>query len=344
MIYLMKLLYPFSLIYQLITSIRNTLFDKGIISTTKPTSFSIGVGNITAGGTGKTPFVDYLIHKLGFYSIAVLSRGYGRKSKGFFEINNASSPNEVGDEPLMLFNINKKKARFYVHENRVEGYKKITEIQEKLELLVLDDVFQHRYIQPDFMILLCDYNRPFYDDKVFPSGYLRESPKGAKRADVIIITKCPINLSGSEKLKIIKRISEYSTKPIFFSNFVNNKPKNCKNKILKNNSKINVVCGLANNDLFISSLAKNFKIQKVFKFKDHHPYRAEDLNEILLESSNKIIVTTQKDYVKIDKIIPSKHLKNIYVVDISVKIENEIDFLDLIFEYYNKSKIANIGD
>lgn len=329
---------PFAIIYKIITTIRNFLFDSQLIPSFKPKIFTVGIGNLTIGGTGKTPMTDFLISKLGFSHIAVLSRGYGRESKGFIEINSFKTAKDVGDEPLMLYNLNRKKAKFFVSEKRVLGYKKVIKKYPETNFLILDDVYQHRYIIPQLQILLCDFNRPFFNDFVLPSGDLRESRNSANRADLIIVTKCPLSLNDNDRFTYIKEISKYSSKPIFFSFFINDSPKNHKNEVLISKSKAIVVSGLANNNYFSDSISKNFMVIKKYSFNDHHSYLKSEIEEILKKNPNLPIVTTQKDYVKIENIISKKKLKLFYVVKTKVKIEGEEAFMDLIFDTYNKFK------
>ncbi len=329
---------PFAIIYKIITTIRNFLFDSKLIPTFKPEIFTVGIGNITIGGTGKTPMTDFLISKLGFNNIAVLSRGYGRTTKGFIEINNSKTAKDVGDEPLMLYNLNKKKAKFFVSEERVLGYKKVIKKYSETNFLILDDVYQHRYILPQLQILLCDFNRPFFNDLVLPSGDLRESRNSANRADLIIVTKCPLSLNDNDRYTFIKKISKYSSKPIFFSLFMNDPPKNFKNEVLESDAKAIVVSGLANNNYFSNSISKYFEVIKTYSYNDHHSYLKSEIEGILKTNPNIPIVTTQKDYVKIENIISKKKLKLFYVVKTKVKIEEEEAFMDLIFDTYNKFK------
>lgn len=329
---------PLAIIYKIITSIRNVLFDFKLIPTFYPKVFTVGIGNLTVGGTGKTPMTDFLISKLGFNNIAVLSRGYGRATRGFIEINNSKTAKDVGDEPLMLYNLNKKQAKFFVSEGRVLGYKKVIKKYPKTNFLILDDVYQHRYILPQLQILLCDFNQPFFNDYVLPSGNLRESRNSANRADLIIVTKCPLSLSDNDRYLFIKNIGKYSSKPIFFSFFINNPPQNIKNKVLDLNSKAIVISGLANNHYFSDSISKNFEVIKTYSFNDHHTYLKSEIEGILNKNPNIPIVTTKKDYVKIENIISLKKLKLFYVVKTKVKMEDEEAFMDFIFDKYNKLK------
>ena len=188
------LLFPFSVLYDLITSIRNFFFNIGIFKETNFNTPIIVVGNLSVGGTGKTPQIEYLIKLLkDVYKVAVLSRGYKRKTTGFVFVNNEHTANDVGDEPLQYFK-KFKDISVAVNENRVEGVINL-EKQQSPEVVLLDDAYQHRKIKGSFYILLTKYNDLFTDDFLLPTGNLRESRAGANRTDVIIVTKCPENLS-----------------------------------------------------------------------------------------------------------------------------------------------------
>ena len=189
------LLYPFSLLYGLITDFRNVLFDKGFKSQTGFDIPIINVGNLTVGGTGKSPQIEYLIRLLAdTYQVASLSRGYGRKTKGYILADEHANAEQIGDEPMQFFQKFGSKISVVVSEKRVEGVQQLLQEKPTTELILLDDAYQHRYITPSFNILLMDYHRPFYEDLTFPAGRLRERRRGANRADCIVVSKCPENL------------------------------------------------------------------------------------------------------------------------------------------------------
>ena len=331
--FLKYLLFPFSLIYKGITSFRNLLFDFGILPSFQPPLPTIGVGNLTVGGTGKTPIIDYLISILISKKLGVISRGYGRKTKGFLQIEVTSISKEVGDEPFMLFTKNPS-VTFFVSESRVEGFQKALKIRPDLEIVLFDDIFQHRYIKPALNILLCDYQRPFYDDFVLPSGLLRESRTGARRGDIVIVTKCPENISGKTKLSIRNKIKKYceSSTPIYFSYFKTLKPQNSKKEILKNNSEIVLISGLANNLGFRNSLESNFTVLKHFCFRDHHDFSRAEIEQIVTAYPNTKFVCTEKDVVKIESLLNNQSLGNFYVCGQKVVLFEEESFKKLILE------------
>ena len=331
--FLKYLLFPFSLIYKGITSLRNLLFELKVLPTFEPNIATIGVGNLTVGGTGKTPFIDYLISVFPNKKIGIISRGYGRKTQGFLKINSKSTSKEVGDEPFMLFSKNEDKS-FFVSEDRVEGLKKALSIQPNLEIILFDDVFQHRYLIPKINILLCDYSRPFFEDYLLPTGLLRESKNGAKRADMIIVTKCPEYISETERGLIASNIRIYAKKdsPIYFAVFQSLPPLNIEKAILAKKSKVVLISGLANNKGFKTGLEQNFEIEKHFEFKDHHNFTKVEINDILRLFPNSNFVCTEKDFVKIKPLLNPEFLPFFYISTQKVSIFNEIELKKEIFE------------
>lgn len=331
--FLKYLLFPFSLIYKGITSLRNLLFELKVLPTFEPNIATIGVGNLTVGGTGKTPIIDYLISVFPNNKIGIISRGYGRKTKGFLQIDLKSSSKEVGDEPFMLFTKNQDKS-FFVSEDRVEGLKKALSIQPNLDIILFDDVFQHRYLKPKINILLCDYSRPFFEDFLLPTGLLRESKSGAKRADIIIVTKCPEYISETERGLLADNIRKYAKKdtPIYFAVFQSSPPLNIENSILVNNSKVILISGLANNKGFKTGLEQNFEIEKHFEFKDHHDFSKEEIEDNLRLFPDSNFVCTEKDFVKIKPLLNPEILPFFYISTQKVRIFNEIDLKKEIFE------------
>lgn len=210
---------PFSILYKLVMQFRNHLYDIEYKAVFHFNTKVISVGNLSMGGTGKTPFVEYILRFLiekGYSNkVATLSRGYGRKTKGFRIANNEDSPKTVGDEPFQIYQKFRNEAVVSVGEDRVLAIPSIIYEHPENEIIVLDDAYQHRSVKPNFSILLTDFSSLFYDDYVLPSGTLRESRKGAKRADVVIVTKCPLDLGKTEQEKIKERIEKYSDKEVF---------------------------------------------------------------------------------------------------------------------------------
>lgn len=299
------ILFPFSILYYLITSARNFLFDKGLFKEHQFRTPIIVVGNLTVGGTGKTPQIEYLIKLLqDNYKIAVLSRGYMRKTKGFIRLNNNHKASDVGDEPLQYFS-KFKNITVAVDENRVNG---IQQLQKKSNpcVILLDDAYQHRKVKPNFSVLLTKYKDLFVNDFLLPVGNLRESRVGAQRCDVIIVTKCPKDLSDLEKKTIKKQLESYN-KPVHFTSISYASNLKGTNKLSINNLKIYtvlLVTGIANPDPILNFLAKKEINFIHLKYKDHHCFSAKELKEIeqnfkMIENKNKIILTTEKDYMRL---------------------------------------------
>ncbi len=370
------LLLPFMWLFVLITKFRNFLYDKNILKTTYFDFPIINVGNLTVGGTGKTPHVEFLVRFFldnkdknisDKYQINVLSRGYGRKTKGFLLANNNTSATTIGDEPQQYFEKFGEKINVVVCENRVLGATLIQNFhqkshqnlhQKKQNLIILDDAFQHRAIGRNVNILLTDYKRLFYDDFPFPVGRLREQRKNAQRADFVIVSKCSDNISKDEINKIQAHIQVYAgvEKPVFFTKITYGNPINLISNLEENfieNQKTNknfnliLLSGIAQPQLFEDFCKENFSqkhnIKKHFIFPDHHEYTQKNINEIvyfvesleenitLNDRQNIKILTTEKDAVKLRKLLPEKLESIFYYLPIMVDfIEKKEDFLQLL--------------
>jgi tetraacyldisaccharide 4'-kinase len=330
-------LFPFALLYKGITSLRNLLFDQNILSVFEPNIPTIGIGNLNVGGTGKTPMVDFIIQMFKDYKSVTISRGYGRKSKGFLEITKNKTPENVGDEPFMLYKRHSQK-HFFVSENRVEGYKKSLKKYPETNLFIFDDVFQHRYLKPSINILLCNYTRPFFKDFVLPMGNLREARSAAKRANIVVVTKCPNDITENEKTLLKKEIRKYALPrtPVFFAIFKSEKPKNFNNEYLLEHENIVLISALADNESFKNALSKKYSIIEHFKFKDHHAFNKKEIGGILDKYPKKKIVCSEKDFVKISYLINLEHKHSFYIASQKVIFFNESDFRDCIFGLLKK--------
>jgi tetraacyldisaccharide 4'-kinase len=301
MILLRYLLFPFAILYGCITSARNFLYDKGIL---KSYSFDvpiIAVGNLSVGGTGKTPQIEYLIRLLSsHYKVATLSRGYKRKSKGFVLANATSSAAVLGDEPFQMFQ-KFPNVLVSVDTNRKNGIEQLLQSTDSPEVILLDDAFQHRKVKAGLYILLTAYDDLYYNDWMLPTGNLRESRSGAKRADMIIITKCPKDISELAQENIKKSID--LDVPIYFSfidydtNVFNEK----EHRAVANLDHVDklLVAGIARPEPFFNYLQA--KKEACLVFSDHHDFSENDYNLIQSKANNKIIITTEKDYVRLNK-------------------------------------------
>jgi tetraacyldisaccharide 4'-kinase len=308
------LLYPFSMLFRLITDLRNLMYDKGILDSVEFAIPVICVGNITVGGTGKTPLTEYLARLLeGKFRIAVLSRGYKRKSHGFLVAASNSTTREIGDEPLQI------KQKFpgiivAVDRDRVNGVKTIMEQFPDNQVIILDDGFQHRHLKPGLSILAIDFNRLPADDHLLPYGHLRESMHNMSRADIIIVGKAPGNISEPTQMKIAEEMKVSPGRKIFFTSVINEDPlpvfekQPGKNLLLSEEKKGQrsavLVTGIAEPKPLKKFLEKYFREIVHFEFPDHHPFNEADLKRIIyswsmLKSQEKFIVTTEKDAIRL---------------------------------------------
>lgn len=302
------LLLPFAVLYGLIVYVRNKMFDFKIL---KSKSFAvpvISVGNLSVGGTGKTPHIEYLINLLHKdFIISTLSRGYGRKTKGFLLVDETATSEIAGDEPLQY---RKKFPEICValDEKRQRGITKILEKNPETKVVLLDDAFQHRYVKAGLSILLTDYYKPFSHDYILPSGTLRESRSGMKRADIIVVTKCPRVISPitcksmEEDMKIQQGQHVYYSY-IDYGNLIPMNP--FAEKIVSEKfSTILMFAGIANPYPLEDQLKSIADTVETIKFRDHYQYQPKDMLKIKemfesIFSKNKIIVTTEKDAMRI---------------------------------------------
>ncbi len=331
------ILFPFVPVYYIITWFRNTLYDLGI-KTSKTYEFPvICVGNLSVGGTGKTPMIEYLIKTINSnYKIAILSRGYKRNTKGFILANQNSTALSIGDEPYQIF----KKFKHIivsVDANRQHGIAQLMELKGKPDVILLDDAFQHRKVNAGFNILLTDYSNLYCYDILLPTGNLREPRIGSKRADVIIVTKCPNNLSESEKRALINKINPITHQQVFFSTV------KYSNKIVGVNGSLNlkdvlnkpitVVTGIANPKPFLDFLNRETLQYEHLKFDDHHHFSNSQIDEL---KQKDFILTTEKDYVRLEPNF--KDFNNLYYLPIEVELDQPVAFNTLVESFISKFK------
>ena len=295
------LLFPFSIIYDLITRTRNYLYNIGHKSSFRFDVPVISIGNLNAGGSGKTPMTEYIIRRLSTnYNLATLSRGYKRRRKGFRIANSNDNATTIGDEPYQMFLKFGNNVVVSVGEDRAYAIPNILQDHEDLDAIILDDAFQHRTVNPSFSILLTEYSRPFTRDYVLPAGNLRESRRGASRADVIVVTKCPSNELNTDSLT--NDIRKYAgDKPVFFTT-LKYRDLIPFGDLSSPSGKIILVTGIANPNPLFDHLKRHFEILKHFRYADHHSFTASDVNEIHYEVqqiSDACVVTTEKDMVRL---------------------------------------------
>ena len=336
------ILLPFSVIYNVITKFRNHLYNIGIKKSIKFDIPIICVGNLTVGGTGKTPhvsFITQIINQQLQKNPAILSRGYGRKSKGFFLAEEKVKSETIGDESLQLYLSFNKKIPVAVCEERILGIPALIAEHQNLDCILLDDAFQHRKVNPGFNILLSDYNRPFYNDYLLPSGRLREARSGANRADAVIVTKVPENISHNDISKIETKISQYTNAPVFFSFFEYLKPQlfhGTKKDSLKD---IILVTGIANTTYLLNYTQKHFNVVKHLEYKDHNQYGESSMKEIFDTyqqniNENLVILCTEKDMVKLKEKLPNNNQIPFYYLPIIVRIlKDQTKFKNLISDF-----------
>ncbi len=329
------LLFPFSILYGMITSFRNFLFDTKTLKSYQFNVPIICVGNLNVGGTGKTPQIEYLIRLLSEeYKVATLSRGYKRASKGFVLANQNSNAKILGDEPFQFFS-KFKKIQVAVDADRKNGIENLLSLAEKPEIILLDDAFQHRKVKAGFYILLTTYADLYCDDFILPTGNLRESSSGAKLANVVIVTKCPKNLSLENQIKIKNKLQLNENQQLFFSII------DYDDKIYSENENLDLIeiadkdklliAGIANPKPFFEHLKSENDL--VLKFPDHHNFSEKDIFEIKKQSKNKIIITTEKDHVR----LKNESISNLYYLPIkSTFLNNSETFDNSIFEYIAK--------
>lgn len=303
--FLRWILLPFTLIYHSIIWVRNLLYDKRLLKSRSFQIPTIVIGNLAIGGTGKSPLTEYLIRLLkDKYNIATLSRGYGRKTKGFKLVQTTSKAFEVGDEPLQF------KTKFpditvAVDENRCEG---IDKLKRQHDLIILDDAFQHRKLKAGYAILLFDFHSFTKPIITLPTGDFRDIISSTKRADLIIITKCPDVILDKEKTHIEHILRKHNTAPIFYTKIDYDLPRNVKGEVLTEKLEgkdVLLFCGIANPKPLVEFLELNGNTIHLLKFPDHHNFATSDFDKIKtqfekINSTNKLIISTEKDMQRID--------------------------------------------
>ncbi len=351
--FLRLILYPLSFLYGILMMLRNFFFDLRILPVEHFSIPLISVGNLSFGGTGKTPHIEYLIRLLspGFV-IGELSRGYGRKSKGFIIVSRRSQAKFIGDEPLQLA----KKfdgIKVAVDGNRKRGIQQLIQKYPDLDLILLDDAFQHRYIKPGLSILLTDYHHLFTEDYLLPSGTLREFPYGARRADIIIVTKTPKIFSPITRRRILEDINPGTHQKLLFSYLKYSDPlpvfESQQNIYPEKVKDILLITGIANNDLLCEYLQRRCSELVVMKFPDHYLFKEQDIKIIVKRfndflSKKKVILTTEKDVMRLKTPEFSTFLKNLPLFYLPVEIEFHGDDKEIFNNYILNYVGQNKGD
>ncbi|MDO4758258.1 MAG: tetraacyldisaccharide 4'-kinase [Rikenellaceae bacterium] len=335
---------PLSFLYGMVVNLRHNLFDWGVLKSEKFDIPIICIGNITVGGTGKTPMAELLINFLKrSHNVALLSRGYGRRTKGYREVTIDAHYRDVGDEPLQI------KRKFpdtvvVVCEKRVEGIKRVRAEHPEVNLIVMDDGFQHRYVQPKINVLMVDSTRPIQNDKMLPAGTLRDQPEQLYRAHYFVVTKCPEKMAPIDRRILRKVLIKYAYQRIYFTRFESFTPQ----PVFQNEAdmvpliqrgKIIALSGIGNPKPFLQTLSEKYRIVDEVTLKDHHVYRVRDiqnLEQLLRKNPGAVIVTTEKDAVKMGRSekIPALVRRSLYYmpIDITFIEDSATDFLQKIEE------------
>jgi tetraacyldisaccharide 4'-kinase len=355
--FIKALLFPFSLLYGMITSFRNGLFNWRILPVEEFNIPIISIGNITVGGTGKTPHTEYLVNLLkDKYPLAILSRGYKRKTRGFVLADGKSTDKTIGDEPFqMKFKFND--ITVAVDENRRRGIKNLIHLEpaQRPEIILLDDGYQHRYVKPGLSILLTDYNHLFVHDKMLPLGNLREGQHNKNRADIVIVTKCPKDIRPIDYLIIKKDLNLVVYQELYFSNFRYEDlnpifpdfvPEPVKIENLRtNDSAILVITGIVSPEQLYEHLEEYTKNISTLSYADHHAFTRKEIASInakfeKINATNKVIVVTEKDAARLINLpLPESLKKSIYSIGINVEIlqEKQDDFKLKILNYVKRN-------
>lgn len=345
------LLYPLSIIYSIVLFIRHKLFDYNIIKSRSFDVPTICIGNLSFGGTGKTPHTEYLIRLLSdSMRVAVLSRGYGRKTRGFVMAHEGVTHEDIGDEPMQYF------TKFpgitvAVDEKRGEGVRMLMEMDEKPDVILLDDAYQHRSIKAGLNILLTDYHNIYSKDTLTPAGNLRDIKHAARRADIIIVTKCPAVLDPYSKRNIIESLRPKSHQKVLFSKIIFDEltPVNeaARTVNVSENRSILLFCGIANPYPLEDYMNRKTNSLTIMHFNDHHEYSDNDFDEITgnfekIIGKKKIAVTTEKDFMRMADNSYLCNLENMPLFTIPIKVrfhdDNEEIFNKEIFDYVGLRK------
>ncbi len=331
------LFFPIAGIYFLITLLRNKLYDANILSSKKYSFPIICVGNLSVGGTGKSPMTEYIIRLLlDTYKVATLSRGYGRSTSGYKDVMSSSVVTEVGDEPLQ-FAQKFKEVSVAVCENRQAGIETLLSKKEKPDLIILDDAFQHRKVKAGLNVLLTAYDDLYCNDYLLPAGGLREPRNGMRRAQVVVVTKCPVSLTTKEKQEIENRLRLNKNQKLFFSKIVYDHQVYSSKGGAQINSlktkKVTLVTGIANPSPLVKYLSDKGLSFKHKTYKDHHNFSIKEIEEL---DQLECILTTEKDYVRLQPMLKKAAL---YYLPIKIEFINKKKCFDtIIVEFVSKFK------
>lgn len=342
--YLRLLLLPFSVLYGMVILIRNKLYDTGVFKSTQFEAPVVCVGNLVIGGSGKTPVTEYLVSLLGDKRIAILSRGYGRKTKGYIVADETASAESIGDEPMQFY---KKfpSVTVAVCEDRLKG---INQLQPEHDLIILDDAFQHRAVKPGFNILLFEYQKLLSWQCLLPAGNLREPFWGYKRANALLVTKAPLQIDAKEQLFCRNKFDLKANENLFFSSLVYGELVHVFSSQTKSADELSastnviLLTGIANPQPLVSHLEQYSKKIYHFDYPDHYSFKSKDIEKLVKEfnqnpSADKLIITTEKDAQRLRSNTLKELLLNLPVFYLPVKIalreEDKATFDQKILDY-----------
>ncbi len=332
------LLIPLSYLYELAIRLRHRLFDWGIIKSQKFKVPIICIGNITVGGTGKTPMAEMVVSYMSHaHRVALISRGYGRRTKGYREVELTSHYREVGDEPLQI------KRKFpdtvvVVCEKRREGIQRMLAEHPEIDLIVMDDGFQHRYVEPTINVVMIDATRPIQHDRMLPAGTLRDLPEELHRAHYFVVTKCPENMPPIDRRILRKVLIQVAYQQVYFTRVESFRPRplfpDCIEGELTHGQEVIAMSGIGNPLPFVEGLRRNYRVVEELNFNDHHVYRVKDMRlvaDLLKQHPQAVVITTEKDAIKFSRAekIPVEVRSRLYMLPINITFieDSETDLL-----------------
>ena len=333
------ILAPAALIFKAVVTLRHRLFDWGVLKSQKFDIPIICIGNITVGGTGKTPMAEMIIAYMSqTRRVALLSRGYGRRTKGYREVETSAHYRDVGDEPLQI-KIKFPSTLVVVCEDRVEAIRRIRRDHPDIDLIVMDDGFQHRYVEPKVNIVMVDATRPVQDDRMLPAGTLRDLPEMLHRAHYFVVTKCPDGMKPIDRRLMHKSLvtMAYQRNRIYFTRFESFRPEPLFREAeqhVRYGSEVIAMAGIGNPVPFLRDLAKNYSVVDKLMFRDHHVYSRADMTvlaKLAARHPEAVILTTEKDAVKLmrGRSVPPEIRRRLYYIPINISFTegSETDFL-----------------
>ena len=338
------LLAPAAFLYKMGVTFRHRLFDWGLLKSERFDIPIICIGNITVGGTGKTPMAEMVIAYMSqMHRVALLSRGYGRRTKGYLEVNTDSHYRDVGDEPLQI------KLKFpdtvvVVCEKRAEGIRRLRAEHPEVDLIIMDDGFQHRYVEPKINVVMIDATRPVQHDRMLPVGTLRDLPEELHRAHYFVVTKCPEHMAPIDRRILRKVLIQVAYQRVYFTRFESFIPQplyagEAADGSLTHGREVIALSGIGNPGPFLQSLRERYKVVAEMTLDDHHVYKVRDMNALkalLAKYPGAVIVTTEKDAVKMTNRakIPSEVRRALYYQPINISFieDSATDFLQKLEE------------